>query len=360
MSELLELLQSNYRELEFLADSPLAPFTAVKIGGPAEVLVTIDSSETLIDLVRFCKRNAIPVTILGWGANTLIADRGIRGLVIRNVTKELEISEDRAAPSANSSIDIAPRHAVTSPDQSFSTLDYQETPGTARVRVTVASGWPLASLIPTLLARSITGLQWYSRIPATIGGAVVNNIHGGTHFLSEVIESVDVLTLEGDGERLTPQECEFDYDYSRFHHSQEIITSVSLLLWKGDVDKARATVGQWAKLKSNQPQHSLGCTFRNISAEVQKEHNLPTPSTGYLIDQVLELKGTRIGGAQISQKHAAFIENVADATAQDYLDLSLLIARHAREQLGIKLVPEIFFRGFASSELQELAQTNSL
>lgn len=363
MSDLLIQLKTAFPDLPFESEVALAPFTSVKIGGPAEVLVAIEATANLAAVVKFCHEHDIPVTILGWGANTLIADRGLRGLVIRNLTKELTIEPDSTVPDTTATnrepITVEPRHQTTDAQRAFSSLEYQELEGTERVSVIAASGWPLPTLLNSLLSQGITGLQWYSRIPATLGGAIVNNIHGGTHFLSECVESVRVVTPANEIKTLTAAECNFAYDYSRFHTSKEVLLDARLRLWRGDVTKARATVGEWAQRKSHQPQRSLGCVFQNISAEEQQRLQLPTPSVGYIIDQVLHLKGTKIGGVQISNTHAAFIENVGDATAKDYLDLAVKIHREARTALSLHLQPEIFFRGFEPSETAELLRQNS-
>ena len=376
MASLIENLQSEFPQLEFLPEAVLAPFTAIKIGGPAEVLVTVQKSEDLLALLQHCRAHAIPATMLGWGANTLIADRGLRGLVIRNVTKSLTIhpatgaasdptattdsaSTTNPAPESPTTTKIQARHTAVTTAHDFSALDYEESPDTEGVDLTVAGGWPLPSLIATLLAQGITGLQWYARIPATLGGAIVNNIHGGTHFISEVITSVRVLTPDNKIVTLSASDCAFGYDYSRFHTSKEVIIDAQLKLWRGDATRAQATVAEWAKRKSAQPQKSLGCVFQNISSEEQQRAGLPTPSVGYIIDQVLGLKGTRVGGAQISSQHAAFIENVENATAEDYLELTTMIMTATREKLGITLKPEIFFMGFTENELAPIHSRES-
>ncbi len=163
-----------------------------------------------------------------------------------------------------------------------------------------------------------------------------------------------VLGPDNEVVTLTGTACDFDYDYSRFHHTQETILSAQLRLWKGDVPRARQTVTEWAKRKSRQPACSLGCVFQNLSAREQSQLQLPTPSIGYIIDQVLQLKGFRVGGAQISTTHAAFIENIGESTAQNYLNVVLHIHDTAYKRLGLKLKPEIFFRGFQAEELAPL------
>lgn len=352
MNNYFSALQQQFPTLTFTQETPLAPFTAIKIGGPAEVLVTVTTSDDLAHLIQFCVTQSIPYTLLGWGANTLIADRGIRGLVIRNTAKELNIEDSGTANQTAPAIPARHKELLTESD--FASIDYEEAADAERVSVTIASGWPLPSLIPTLLSQGVTGLQWYSRIPATLGGAIVNNIHGGTHFLSEVVESVRVISKEGTELQLSNEECAFEYDYSRFHHSGETIIDARLSLWKGDVARAQKTVAAWAVQKAAQPQQSLGCTFQNIAQTDEERLKLPTNSTGYIIDVLLGMKGKSIGGAQISPQHAAFIVNTGGASAADYLSLALEVHKRAREELGLSLKPEIFFKGFTAQELKEL------
>jgi UDP-N-acetylmuramate dehydrogenase len=356
---LIDQLIAVFPEIEFQSEVQLAPFTAVKIGGPAEVLATLNSAADLRNVTIFCHQHQIPLTVLGWGANTLIADRGIRGLVIRNLARDLEVS-DQPSETAIKQINppIEPRYQSTEINRDFSELDYSEDSAPA-VQVTVASGWPLASLIASLLAQGITGLQWYSRIPATIGGAVVNNIHGGTHFFGESVLSVEVVTETGETVTRSAAECDFGYDYSRFHRTREVIISCQLQLRRGDVAKAQQVVADWAKRKQHQPQNSLGCIFQNLAPQEQARLELPAPSVGYVIDKVLQLKSLKIGDAAISEYHAAFIVNTGTATAADYLQLIRQIQQTAQQELQLQLKPEIFFAGFEPAELADVVAGNS-
>lgn len=350
-------LQSRFPNLEFQPEFPLAPITTVKIGGPAEVFVETPDYETFRDVVQHARQQAIPVTIIGWGANTLIADRGVRGLVIKNKAQAVTVlSEDELANSPKPIGKISPRlnsHQHTGSSHEFSELDYEES-SSPEVLVRIDSGTPLPLAINNLLNQGITGLQWFSRIPATIGGGVVNNIHGGSHFFSEYVTRVEVIDNSGNITTLLADQLEFDYDFSRFHNSREIITWVEMKLFRGDVDRAKQVVSKWAELKSHQPAKSLGCIFQNLSEAEKEQHHLPTSSVGYIVDQILHKKGYRLGDAQISDYHAAFIENVGQASASDYIQLIREIIQETQAKLGIKLKPEIFFLGFTQDELSDI------
>jgi len=356
MTPQLAQLSSVFPHLVFKPEESLALYTAVKIGGPAELFCQVQASSTLEDLVKYCCKNTIAYTILGWGANTLISDRGLRGLVIKNNSKlikiedqVLEIKEDQSVeqPAARWQAD----QSAGTFKYDFNDINYDES-GSVRVRVTMDSGVPLAFAMTQLINQGITGFQWYARIPATIGGAVYNNIHGGTHFLSEIIESVRVVNKVGEVYILPVGKLELGYDYSKFHHSQETILEVTFLLYKGDANRAKEVMQEWGKRKAPQPAKSLGCIFQNITTEQQEELSLPTPSVGYIIEHVLERKGWQVGEARVSPYHAAFIENVGAASATDYLFIIKTIIAETKKKLGVDLQPEIFFLGFQPSELE--------
>ena len=125
-------------------------------------------------------------------------------------------------------------------------LDYSES-DCQRINVRIASGTDLTEARNYLFNHGITGLQWYAGIPGTVGGAVFNNIHGGTHFISEVIDNVKVITPEGKIKEISIKELGVDYDKSRFHKSKEVIISVLFSLYYGDVEKARFVTQEWGK-----------------------------------------------------------------------------------------------------------------
>lgn len=357
---LAEQLQQKFPDLGFQAEVSLAEFTTVRIGGPAEAFARIKKRDDLAAVAQYARRSGISLTILGWGANTLISDQGLRGIVIRNDTGDITVHE-----TLPKTLPVAPKVTArwgTDDTQGtakydFEDLDFAEQ-NAPKVLVTMDSGVSLPLAINMLLSKGVTGLQWYARIPASVGGAIYNNIHGGTHFISEIIYAVYVITKEGEEKVLPVTELDAGYDYSRFHHSDEIIIAADFLLYKGDVEKAKKVAQEWAVRKKIQPQNSLGCVFQNISVEEQKRLELPTPSIGYIVEHVLELQGFSVGDAKVSPNHAAFIENVGSATAKDYLEVIKKIITTAQEKLGIQLQPEIFFLGFTREELDGIVKTN--
>jgi len=358
MSNYLKNLQSSFPELNFESKVELAPFTQVKLGGPAEVFFDSQSIEDLTKVVQFCQKEDIPITMLGWGANTLIADSGIEGLVIRNRTKNVDFNPElpKSIINYHSKIDesTAPdvRFAQTPDTDTYSSLEYSE-PHLPTSTLIVDSGAPLPWLINLTLNHRLTGLQWFARIPATLGGAVVNNIHGGKHFLSELILGVELIDQVGKLQILTADQLEFGYDTSIFHHQNWVITRVFMQLYQGDAERAKQVVIAWSTQKKHQPQRSLGCIFQNLDALTQQKLDLPTSSVGYFIDQVLGLKGTNYGKAMISPEHAAFIKSEPGCTSNDYLALIKLCVAKAKLH-GVQLKPEIFFKGFTTEELSDI------
>lgn len=351
---LLEKLSTEFPALTFEPEKPLAQYTTVKIGGPAEVFTQMQKTEDLMAVAKYMRAHNLPITILGWGANTLIADRGIRGLVVRNMAQNITVLE-KYDTTEQVKKQIEPLlHADAETGNftySFADLDYDESDAPP-IFVSLDSGVSLPMAINMLIQQGITGLQWFSRIPATVGGAIYNNIHGGTHFISEFLESVTVLTPEGIVETHTHETLDFGYDTSRFHNSNEIILSAVFKLYAGDAQKAAAVAQEWAKRKAIQPQRSLGCIFQNITTQQQEKLKFPTTSVGYIVDKVLDKKGSIIGNVRISPAHAAFLENTGGASAAEYLAVIKDIIAQTKQKLDIVLKPEIFFMGFSHQELE--------
>jgi UDP-N-acetylmuramate dehydrogenase len=222
----------------------------------------------------------------------------------------------------------------------FADLDYDESKA-RDVEVVLDSGVNLQVAMVQLFDLGVTGLQWYARIPGTIGGAVYNNIHGGTHTFAEIIKKVVILNEHGGIETLSGKELKLGYDKSRFHDSGEIILEVTLGLKMGDVVRARKTADEWRKRKMIQPMNSAGCVFKNISEEDRAILGYPTTSVGYIIEHVLNMTGFAIGGAVIAKEHHNFIVNTGGATTKEILTIRDEIAKRARESVGIELEDEI-------------------
>jgi len=335
----------NEYNINFEVNKPLKGFTTYKIGGPADIFAVATSKQSLIQLITAAKETDTPFTVIGWGSNVLITDKGIRGLVIKNNANRIDVLDEQTKSPTATKVEARLTQVEKNTYYNFDDLDYSEQ-GSTKVKVVIESGASLPLSIMNLIRQGITGLQWFGGIPGTIGGAVYNNIHGGNHFISEYIESVEVLnpkTLKI--EVISNKDCKFGYDESRFHTSGEIILSANLVLNRGDAERAKETYTEWTRRKKKQPQISAGCMWKNISETQRKKLNLESTSWGYIIDKVLHLKGKKIGGAQISNQHAAFIENIDNAKAEDVIALMEAVTEASTSKLGIAPETEIFIIG---------------
>ncbi len=356
-----------------LFDEPLAKYSTMRVGGPARYFLTTKTTAELIQAMKVVWQFDIPYHLLGGGSNTLFADSGFAGLVIRHQANQIIFSHGQSAESKDQIEELswsdpyqkAGRYVEYQSQQylQFADLDYAERPGETVVRV--ESGTNLTGLIVKTLDRNLSGLQWFGGIPGTLGGAVWNNIHGGTHLLAERVHQVTALNQAGQLVYYSPEQVGFGYDISRFHQSGEIILSTDLLLTQStelEIERAEKTFREWVRRKAAmQPkQGSLGSTFKNISEAERLKHNLPTGAAGYLIDQV-GLKGRVCGGATIYDQHANFIINQGQAKASDIIELMLLAQRSVQAKFGIRLEPEIVLVGQfdeAARPLQWLKQTD--
>ena len=338
-------------------NEPLSEHTFLKIGGPADIFYAAETTDDFKKAISEARKLDMAITILGDGSNVLISDRGIRGLVLIDRSDKIEIIGDEKEDFRLRKINN-PEYRWESDDKEgtfkyeFKDLDYDES-DKPRVKVVMESGVNLPKATDLLIEKGITGLQWYAGIPGTIGGAVFNNIHGGTHFLSEVIDSVKVIDLNGEELDLPIEKLGVDYDKSRFQESGEIIINATFRLYKGDIEKAKYVRYEWAKRKSLQPRNAPGCAFHNLTQEQKERLGIPTTSAGFIIEHKLKMSGFKIGDAAISKDHHNFIVNEGKATAKEYLEVMKTIYRRAKEELGIELVPEIFLLGFKEDEIEE-------
>lgn len=328
-------LIENLPDINFKKDCPIAPYTTFRIGGNADLLCIVNSLPELHDTIIASQTYNIPFKVLGGGSNVLVSDKGFRGLIIINKTKDWEILDDVEIPELTQNTEA--RHEAQD-----TILPLQE--GQKKVIVRVASGIKIPTLMNALFAKDISGLELFAGIPATVGGAVYMNMHGAKLFFGDLIAQVQILTND-EVRNVPPSYFDFAYDYSILHETKEIVLSCDLVLTQGQSEAAKALAKEWIKKKKVQPQRSAGCLFQNLTKEQQEELDYPTPSIGYVIDKVLGLKGKTVGGAKISESHAAFIENTGGATASDVLALINEIKKQMLLRTGVTLQTEIEFIG---------------
>ncbi len=339
IDELKGILTKN--NIQISLDDSISRFTTFKIGGKADILIQVENSKQLQLAIESCKNNNVPVVIIGKGSNILVSDNGFRGAVIINKSEKWEILDEKPPIDFGK---IIKSRLVQIEQNKNSIIDDKKVENTESVIVRVDSGMSVSTLRNTLFKKGIYGLEWFAGIPSTVGGALYVNMHGGKMFFSDLVLRAKILGKDGI-KVVENSYFKFDYDYSCLKETKEYVIWVDLVLTRGNIDAARQTAKTWTKQKANQPQRSAGCIFQNLSEEEQNRLNLPTPSIGYVIDKVLGLKGYKVGGAQIAEAHAAFIENTDNATSKDVLKLIDLIRTKTKSKLGVDLDLEIEFIG---------------
>jgi len=323
----------------------MSQHTTFAVGGPAEYFYAAKTTDDLVKAVTVARDLKIPFIVLGNGSNILVSDQGIKGLVIKNQTDNINVlqSTDQSSPSSKSK--IKPRYQALDKTDDITNLEYDESKYES-VMVELDSGIFLPKAIFSLINQGITGLEWFAGIPATVGGATYINLHGGNKYFSDYLISAKILDSNNQIKTVPAEYFDFKYDDSKLKDKADIVLSVTLRLLKGPQDKALNIAKAWALKKSHQPQKSAGCIFQNLSAAEQEKLNLPTPSIGYLMDKQLNLKATKINNAQISTQHAGFVENLGNAKAADIIALIGLMRKTAKQKLNLDLKLEIVPLGF--------------
>ena len=288
---------------------PLAPYTTFRIGGPADVLLEAQTADELATAIAAARLAGVPWFVLGLGANVLIGDRGIRGLVIRNAAAAHTISPEGKLWSESGAVmqDLV--------------LD------------TARAGW--------------SGLEHYIGIPSTVGGALWQNLHflspaperERTMFIAEVFESCEILAVEGDRRVVDAEYIKFGYDDTVFHHRRDVVLSATFQLTKGDPARLHQILQENLSWRGSrhpwlQVHPSAGSIFKKIEGV----------GAGRLIDQC-GLKGFRVGDAQISHIHANILVNLGHATAADVRALVAHAQTAVKKQFGYELQPEVGFIG---------------
>lgn len=321
---------------------PMSGKTYFRLGGSADFYFEARCREDLEKAVGWAQKSGVNYCVFGLGANLLVGDRGIRGLVIKIANNDLEITGPYLSDRRDQAGGSSHYHPFdTDKYLKFDDLDSPETAPDTLVRV--GAGISLSYLIGWTLERGLIGLQYFAGIPSTIGGCVYNNIHGGTKLFEQFIDRVVLLNKNGQIEEVAGKKMEFSYDYSRIQKTGEIIVEVFLKLSHGDTARAKAVRDEWLKRKLKvQPQiNCSGCIFKNLTPEEAANIGAPTVSAGWVLDIGLGLKGTRIGGVEISDKHANFFVNTGTGTAADVLALIALAKEKTRKKYNLDLQEEI-------------------
>ncbi len=321
----------------------LSKYTTFKIGGVAEFFSEAQTKQNLLDAIEYANKNSIPLNIIGGGSNILISDKGIEGLSVINKYKEINIEG-----KLEEDINIENNKSFYNEGEYFKFSDLIDTNerDTQKYLVRVSSGVNLTYLINETLHQNLTGIQYFSGIPGTLGGAIFNNIHGGEKLIGDLVYSATLIDKKGEIINVNNNFFEFGYDDSILHKNEYILIDAQLILFEGNVEKAKETAHEWIKRKRNiQPSlPSAGSIFKNITNEEKDVIQAPVNSAGWLIENA-GLKGKTIGGAQVYQKHANYIVNIGFAKASDVTNLIEVIQEEVFKKFKIELIPEIILKG---------------
>ncbi|TDI70553.1 MAG: UDP-N-acetylmuramate dehydrogenase [Bacteroidetes bacterium] len=306
-----ERLEHILGESRVAHDIILAPLTTFQIGGPADLFFEASSAEELMRVVTAARDLSIPLFLLGRGANILIGDKGVRGLVIHNKAMRFEID--------------------TETDQLLSESG--------------AIVWP--DIINKVVDAGLSGLEHYAGIPSTVGGALWQNLHflsppperERTMFLEEVVVSAQILTPAGERKTVPNEYFEFGYDQSILHTSGDIVLSAIFQMEKADPTRMRSIVE--ANLEWRRDRHPPLDTEPSVGSIFKKIEGI---GAGRLIDEC-GLKGKQIGGIEITHRHANIMVNRGTGTARDVLDLIEFVRETVSRETGYDLEPEVSFVG---------------
>ena len=294
--------ESFLTQLEHITDStcihlqePMSRHTTFRVGGPADVLVTPDR-DGIAAIIKLCRSENVPYTLIGNGSNLLVSDKGVRGVVI-------EMGE----------------HA-----------------GEIRVtqnEITAQAGALLSKIANTAAKEGLTGMEFAAGIPGSLGGAVVMNAGAYGGEMKDILVSAVVLDENGEEKTLSADELELRYRHSCISEKHYIVLEATIRLQSGDEQEIRLKMKELSEQRQEkQPLQypSAGSTFKRPE--------------GYFAGKLIMdagLRGYTVGGAQVSEKHCGFVINKGDATAEDICKLMKDVSEKVQEQFGVVLEPEV-------------------
>lgn len=300
--EIIEQLEKIISKENIKQNEPMKNHTSFKIGGPAEIFVKIKTVEELKFILEIVNKSNISLTIVGNGSNLLVTEKGIKGIVAKIDIKNIEIKQKQD-----------------------------------KIEVTVGAGTPIGLLAQKLLKEEITGFEELSGIPGTIGGTIIMNAGAHGKEMKDIVTEITAINLQGEMLNFTNKEAKFEYRHSRFVEEKYIILQVKMLLEKGNTKQIKEKMNTYAQYrKEKQPIEypSAGSTFKRGEDFI----------TAKLIDDA-GLKGYKIGGAQISEKHAGFIINTGNATCKDVINLVKYTKEKVYDKFGKNIELEIQILG---------------
>ena len=281
---------------QVLTDEPMKKHTTFRIGGPADYLVLPQKTEEIGEIVACCKKMNVPWYVMGNGSNLLVADQGVRGVVIQLL-------------------------------RNFNKIVVQQN------KISAQAGAGNALIARQALDASLTGFEFAAGIPGTIGGAVVMNAGAYGGEMKDIITEVTVLDEQGEIQIIPVDKLELGYRTSIIARKGYIVLEVCLELNNGQADEIKSRMDELKEQRvTKQPLDypSAGSTFKRPE--------------GYFAGKLIMdagLRGFTVGGAQISEKHCGFVINKGNATAQDVIDLMEETKKIVMEKFGVVLEPEV-------------------
>ena len=304
MMDHMEVFQTLGQNMRVLYDEPMADHTTFRVGGPADLMVIPENVEQLRQAIRLCRDASIPWYVIGNGSNLLVSDKGYRGVVIK-ICRNMDL------------------------------IEKEEKDG--RLRVRAGAGVLLATLARSVCDDGWTGFEFATGIPGTLGGGITMNAGAYGGEMSQILSGVTVLTAQGAIEEWPADRLELGYRKSRIQKEEAIALEAVMEFEKGDIGQIRETV-------------------RSLAAERRKKQPLEYPSAGstfkrpegYFAGKLIQdagLKGYRVGGAQVSEKHSGFVINADHATAADVYQLMRDVGAIVYKKFGVRLEPEVRLLG---------------
>lgn len=295
-------MTDKFRQISphLLTNEMMSKHTTFKIGGPADMFVSVRSVEEIKALAELAAETKTPFTVIGNGSNLLVGDKGIRGLVI-------QIGRDFSDVSVEGNI------------------------------ITAQAGVLMSKLASEALKAGLTGFETLSGIPGTLGGGIFMNAGAYGGEIKNVIKNVTYMDKDGKIKTISNEECDFSYRHSIFTDGDKYILTAQIELQKGNKEEISAAMEDYNKRRrEKQPlsMPSAGSTFKRPE--------------GYFAGKLIEdsnLKGYSVGGAMISELHAGFVVNTGNATAADVMRLICDVQKTVKEKFGVELEPEVKLTG---------------
>ena len=294
--EFYEKLSKIVEKEQILIEEPMKKHTTFRIGGPAEYLILPQTAEEIADVVKLCRQEEIPWYIVGNGSNLLVADEGVRGVVIQLLRNFNQIQVEGC-------------------------------------QIRMQAGAQNAAVAKRALDASLTGFEFAAGIPGTIGGAVVMNAGAYGGEMKDILKEVTVLDQNGMIRTIPKEELELGYRTSIIARKGYVVLEAVIVLKTGDPKEIKAAIDDLKEKRvTKQPLEypSAGSTFKRPE--------------GYFAGKLIMdagLRGFSVGGAQISEKHCGFVINKGNATAKDVTELMDETKKIVMEKFGVALEPEV-------------------